>query len=205
MATTLQVLSGGRLGLGLGAGWREEEYGSYGYSFPKAEIRIRQLEEAVQIIRRMWTETAPSFQGDYFTIHEAYCPPLPTPPPPIMIGGEGERLMLPLIARHADWWNSYVSTMEEVTPYLTTYQHKRDLLFRHAEELGRDPASIVQTFSIFVGQWPRSSADSVRWLELLRPLVNLGVTHFMLVGRGVSLEPILRFAEEVMAPLQMDH
>ena len=203
MAATLQVLSGGRLVLGLGVGWREEEFGAYGYSFPNAQMRIQQVEEAVQIMRHMWTETAPSFQGEYFTIHEAYCSPLPMPPPPILIGGEGERLMLPLMARHADWWNVYVNTMEEVTPYLATYQRKRDLLFRHAEARGRDPASIVQTFSIITGRWPRSSDDSTHWLELLRPLVNLGVTHVMLSGQGVSLEPILRFAEEVMVPLQL--
>jgi alkanesulfonate monooxygenase SsuD/methylene tetrahydromethanopterin reductase-like flavin-dependent oxidoreductase (luciferase family) len=68
MAATLQVLSGGRLVLGLGAGWREEEYRAYGYPFPKAVDRIRQVEEAVQIMRRMWTEPAPTFKGESFVI-----------------------------------------------------------------------------------------------------------------------------------------
>jgi alkanesulfonate monooxygenase SsuD/methylene tetrahydromethanopterin reductase-like flavin-dependent oxidoreductase (luciferase family) len=130
MAATLQVLSGGRLVLGLGAGWREEEYRAYGYPFPKAADRIRQVEEAVQIMRRMWTEPAPTFKGESFVIEQAYCPPLPTPPPPIMIGGQGEQLMLPLIARQADWWNVHLWSMEEVASYVPTYQRKRDLVYR---------------------------------------------------------------------------
>src|SRR5262245_21015497 len=106
MASTLHELSGGRFVLGIGAGWREEEYHRYGWEFPKASVRIAQLDEAIQLIRCMWTEEAPTFEGKHFQIREAYAPPRPNPVPPVMIGGSGERLMLPLVGRQADWWNT---------------------------------------------------------------------------------------------------
>jgi alkanesulfonate monooxygenase SsuD/methylene tetrahydromethanopterin reductase-like flavin-dependent oxidoreductase (luciferase family) len=158
-------------------------------------VRIQQLEEAVQIIRLMWTETAPTFKGTYYKIEEGYCPPLPSPPPPIMIGGSGERSMLPVIARLADWWNIAFVDMD-------TYRRKRDILHRHADAIGRDPGEIVHTYMKTDRALPESSTDSLQWLDELRPLVELGVTHFMLdFGHVTALEPILRFAEEVIAPL----
>lgn len=195
MGATLQALSGGRLVLGIGAGWRGEEHLAYGYPFPKAAVRIKQLEEAVQIIRRMWTETAPSFKGEYFQIKSAYCPPRPDPPPPIMIGGSGEQLMLPLVGRQADWWN-----VGQVLP--EAYRRKRDIVHRHAEAAGRDPSAIVQTVFKTNARLPQSAADSVRWLDELTPLIELGATHFMLdFGHVTATEPIARFADEVIAPL----
>jgi alkanesulfonate monooxygenase SsuD/methylene tetrahydromethanopterin reductase-like flavin-dependent oxidoreductase (luciferase family) len=198
MGATLQTLSDGRLVLGLGAGWRDEEYDAYGYPFPKASVRIEQLEEAVQIIRLMWSETAPSFRGKHFKINEAYCPPQPSPTPPIMIGGSGEQLMLPLVARRADWWNTGFMDAR-------SFQRKRDVLHRHAEAIGRNPMDIVHTFIKADRQLPNTSGDSERWLEELRPLVKLGVTHFMLdLGHVTSSEPVMRFAEEVITPLNQD-
>lgn len=195
MGATLHTLSNGRLVLGIGAGWRGEEHEAYGYPFPKAAVRVQQLDEAVQIIRRMWTETAPSFRGEYFEIRGAYCGPLPGPPPPIMMGGSGEQLMLPLIARRADWWNSGFVDLE-------TYRRKRDILHGHAEAAGRDPGEIVHTYMKTDRRLPESFEDAARWLDELRPLVELGVTHFMLdLGHVTSPELIVRFAEEVMAPL----
>jgi alkanesulfonate monooxygenase SsuD/methylene tetrahydromethanopterin reductase-like flavin-dependent oxidoreductase (luciferase family) len=143
----------------------------------------------------MWTETTPSFQGQHFAIHQAYCPPRPDPLPPIMIGGAGERLMLPLVARLADWWNVGAMAPE-------AYRHKRDIVHRHAEAAGRDPATIVHTI-IMERRLPQSAADSARWLDELSPLVELGVSCFMLdCGHVTSTEPIARFAEEVMQLLQ---
>jgi len=92
--------------------------------------------------------------------------------------------------------------MEEVAPYVPTYQRKRNLVYRHAEAVGRDPATIVQTLAINGPRLPRSSDDSARWIDLLRPLITLGVTHVILEGRTASIEPILRFAEEVITPLK---
>lgn len=195
MGATLQTLSSGRLVLGLGAGWRGDEYEAYGYPFPRLEVRVKQLEEAVQVIRRMWTETAPSFEGEHFRLKDAYCPPQPIPPPPIMIGGGSEQLLLPLIARWADWWNIGKIDVE-------TYRRKRDLLHRHAEAIGRDPGEIVQTFMVSGRQLPQSTEGSEHWLEALHPLIASGVTHFMIsCGAIASTELITRFAEEVMLPL----
>lgn len=195
MGASLQALSDGRLILGIGAGWRGEEYKAYGYPFPKPAVRIKQLEEAVQIIRQMWTETAPSFEGRYYKIEQAYCPPQPDPVPPIMIGGTGEQLMMPLIAREADWWNFGTLTLED-------YRRKRDILYEQAQAAGRDPDKIRKTHFKMNSQLPESAEDSARWVDELRSWIEQGVTYFMLdCGHVPSTEPITRFAEEVIAPL----
>jgi alkanesulfonate monooxygenase SsuD/methylene tetrahydromethanopterin reductase-like flavin-dependent oxidoreductase (luciferase family) len=196
MAATLQVLSGGRFILGIGAGWREEEYHSYGYEFPKPSVRIAQLEEVVQICRLMWTETAPSFSGKYFEIKEAYAPPRPATPSPILIGGSGEQLMLPLVGRRADMWNTGAGRG------IDAFRHKRDIVHRSAEAAGRDPAEIVITVTR-EAPLPQSSAESAQWLEELRRWEAEGVRHFLLdFGHVTSTEPVLRFVDEVMTPMR---
>jgi alkanesulfonate monooxygenase SsuD/methylene tetrahydromethanopterin reductase-like flavin-dependent oxidoreductase (luciferase family) len=142
MAATLQQLSGGRLILGLGAGWKEEEYRAYGYDFPPLPVRIAQLAEVVQICRAMWDLAQPeaTFHGQYYHIEKAICQPKPVPPPPVMLGGGGEKLMLRVIARHADWWNLVGVTAG-------TYAHKSEVLRHHCAGLGRDPASIRKTWA----------------------------------------------------------
>ena len=140
MAATLQLLTGGRFILGIGAGGLEAEYLAYGYEFPRLSVRIRQLEEAVQIIRRMWTETPASFQGEYYQIENAYCEPMPEPQIPIMIGAKGEQLSLKVVAKHADWWNA-----DWCDP--PTYARKLDVLRQHCKTVGRDCDSIVKTWN----------------------------------------------------------
>ena len=105
MAAVLQLLSGGRLILGIGAGWKENEQRAYGYDFPPHKVRLDQLEESVQIIRKMWTEDAPTFQGKYYSIKNAYCSPRPDPVPPLLIGGFGPKRTLKIVAKYADWCN----------------------------------------------------------------------------------------------------
>ena len=196
MAATLQTLSEGRLILGLGAGWRDEEHRAYGYPFPEASARVRQLEEAVQVIHSMWTETAPSFKGEYYEINQAYCPPRPNPRPPILIGGSGEQLMLPLVGRRADWWN-----VGSLSP--AEFQRKWDIVRREAEAAGRDPERIVRTMIKMDYELPHASADSARLLKELRPIVKLGLTYFMFdCGHVTSTSAIVRFAQEVMEPLR---
>ena len=107
MAATLQTLSGGRFILGIGAGWRGEEFERYGYEFPSTATRIRQLEETIKICRLMWTEESPSFEGRYYTIKDAKAPPRPDPMIPIMVGAQGEQLSLPMVGRLADGWNTF--------------------------------------------------------------------------------------------------
>ncbi len=202
MAASLQVLSAGRFIMGIGAGWREEEYRAYGYAFPRAAMRIKQLEEAVHIIRRMWLEDAPTFKGEYFQIEQACCEPRPLPLPPIMIGGEGEKSMLPLVARLADLWDVYHwETFDTVD--IASYRLKRDLVHRHAETAGRNPAEIAQSLTIGKARLPQSTEDSEHWLRHLRPLVELGIEQFILdCGYVTSPEPITRFAAEVISPLR---
>jgi alkanesulfonate monooxygenase SsuD/methylene tetrahydromethanopterin reductase-like flavin-dependent oxidoreductase (luciferase family) len=143
MGATLQLLTGGRFILGIGAGWWEEEYLAYGYPFPKPAVRVRQLAEAVQIIRKLWTEPRATFEGKYYQVREALCEPKPHPRPPIMIGGGGEQLTLRMVAQHADWWNIPSTTLER-------YTHKLNILRTHCQAVGRDYDEIVKTACAFI-------------------------------------------------------
>lgn len=109
MATTVDILSEGRLRLGLGAGWFEEEHRAYGFNFPDTGTRIDMLEEAILLVKTMFTEPEPSFQGEHYQIEGALNNPKPVqePHPPIVVGGAGPR-MLRVTAKHADEWNTYV-------------------------------------------------------------------------------------------------
>lgn len=139
-AANLQLITGGRFLFGIGAGWLEREYHAYGYEFPKPAVRLAQLEEALEITKRLWTETPASYTGKYYKIENAYCVPRPDPVPPILIGGGGEQLTLKLVAKYADWWNFPGGTPE-------TYAHKLQVLRDHCEAVGRDYDSIVKTWS----------------------------------------------------------
>ena len=139
MAATMQLLTGGNFILGIGAGWKEDEYRAYGYDYPSAGERIAQLEEAVQIIRAMWTDSPASYEGKYYSIKGALCEPRPDPPVPLLIGGAGEKKTLRVVAKHADWWNHNFCTAEE-------YTRKKGILAEHCREVGRDPNEIVYTY-----------------------------------------------------------
>jgi alkanesulfonate monooxygenase SsuD/methylene tetrahydromethanopterin reductase-like flavin-dependent oxidoreductase (luciferase family) len=139
IAATLQFLTGGKLILGIGAGWQEEEYRAYGYPYPPVGVRIAQLEEAAQIIRAMWTQSPATVTGDYYAVANAYCEPRPDPAPVLMIGGAGEQRTLRVVARHADWWNADYYTPDE-------YARKLAILHEHCRAIGRDPATIVPTY-----------------------------------------------------------
>jgi alkanesulfonate monooxygenase SsuD/methylene tetrahydromethanopterin reductase-like flavin-dependent oxidoreductase (luciferase family) len=104
MAATLQQLTGGRYILGIGAGWKEDEYRGYGYDYPSGRVRVEQLAEAIEAIRAMWTQAPATYHGIYYRIDNAYCEPRPDPPPPIMVGTNGPKA-LRVAARLADWWN----------------------------------------------------------------------------------------------------
>ncbi len=130
MTSTLSFLTGGRFILGIGAGWKEGEYKSYGYDYPRPSVRIAQLEEGVQLIKRMWSEKRVTFHGKYFHVENVYCEPKPESVPPIMIGGGGERLTMKVAARYADWWNCPNLTVDQ-------YAHKLEVLRRHCNSVGR--------------------------------------------------------------------
>jgi len=156
MAATAQTLSGGRLVLGIGAGWHAEEYQAYGWPFPSARVRIAQLAEAIELIRAMWATAPASYQGQHYQLAGAYCEPRPNPVPPIMVGGAGEQYLLRVVAQHADWWN-YVF----VDP--ATYTHKQEVLKAHCRAVGRDYDAIVQV--VRIGVLIAESEQDVRRLQ----------------------------------------
>lgn len=195
MAATLQVLSGGRFVLGIGAGWREDEYLSYGYEFPPAAVRLRQLEEVVQICRLMWTEPHPTFAGRYFSIDDAAATPRPDTIPPVCIGSSGDRIGLPIVGRHADIWNGFAADDAD-------WVRKRGIIDDAAGAAGRDPADITSSMTV-AGDLPTNDAESGQWLERLTRLRDLGVSIFVMdFGHPLDVEPALRFAEEVIAPMR---
>jgi alkanesulfonate monooxygenase SsuD/methylene tetrahydromethanopterin reductase-like flavin-dependent oxidoreductase (luciferase family) len=138
MAATLQMMSGGRFVLGMGAGWHEEEYRAYGYDFPSAGARVEQLDEALRIIRALWTEDVVTFAGRHHRVVEARCQPRPDPPPIVMVGAFKPR-MLRLTARHADWWN--VSSTSPLR-----YTGLVDDFARACDRVGRDPATVRRSW-----------------------------------------------------------
>jgi F420-dependent oxidoreductase-like protein len=155
--TTLDVLSGGRAILGIGAAWYEVEHGALGFAFPKISERFERLEEAVQICRRMFTEPAPKFEGRFYSVREAHNVPPPVRPggPPIMIGGSGEKKTLRLVAKYGDACN-IVGSPQTVVRLL-------GVLDRHCRELGRDPKEIRRTRlgSLFLFE-TEAQAESLR-------------------------------------------
>ena len=193
MAATLQYLSGGRFVLGIGAGWREAEYEAYGYEFPTPSERFAQLEEAVTICRRMWTEPSPSFEGRYFRIDGAAAPPLTDPPPRVCIGAAGEKVGLPLVGRIADMWHG---------PAGDGFARRRDIVRAAAEQAGRDPDGIEVTVTL-ERALPENDDDSARLLDELAGHHELGVDQVVMdFGHPRSTEPVVRFAEQVIGPLR---
>jgi F420-dependent oxidoreductase-like protein len=138
ITSTIDVISGGRLDFGIGAGWYEHEYRGYGFEFGVPKERIGRLRESVQIIRSMWSEPSTSFDGEYYQLNGAQCDPKPLqqPNPPIWIGGGGEQLTLRVVARYGDWANFAGGAPIEV------FNHKSALLQQHCADVGRDYATI---------------------------------------------------------------
>jgi F420-dependent oxidoreductase-like protein len=140
MATNVDIISQGRLTLGIGAGWFEEEYDQYGFHFPKRSgIRIRQMVEAVRLIKKLWIEEKASFRGEFYHIENAILEPKPIqkPHPPIMIGGGGEKLTLRAVARVGDATNVFGDP--------ETVERKYAILKRHCEAEGRNYDEIERT------------------------------------------------------------
>lgn len=153
MCATLQDLSDGRFILGLGSGWKEDEHLAYGFAFPKASVRMAQLGEVIQICRALWdpAQATASFSGQHDQVQNAVCQPKPSPPIPIMIGGGGEKLTLPMVAAHADWWNLPGATPDE-------YARKLDRLESLCHTEGRSIAAIRKTWMGVISIAPTRAA-----------------------------------------------
>jgi F420-dependent oxidoreductase-like protein len=162
-ATTLDVLSGGRAIFGLGAAWNEEEHIGYGFEFPPIGERMDRLDEALTIIRAMFTEDRPSFEGRHYRIHEALNVPRPVQRggPRIMVGGGGEKRTLKIAAKHADMTHWFPLGMDLL-------RHKNEVLDGYCEAIGRDPSTIERTMAAPVVV-AASDADARAFVERLPP------------------------------------
>ncbi len=201
MVANLQFLTGNRFILGLGAGWKEDEYLAYGYPFPTTATRFDQLEEAIQLIHSMWGSQPATFVGEYYKLQNAYCKPQPLHTIPLLIGGGGEQRTLSLVAQYAGWWNYNSCTVEE-------YARKLSILASHCHSIGRDIAEIRLTYlsTISVAEDPTqvvrhpqkhylagNAAEVIRELE---QFCEIGVTHFMF--RALDIPTLKHFAETVV-------
>ena len=196
MAATLQMLSSNRFILGIGAGWRDDEYKAYGYEFPRPAVRFAELEELIQICRLMWTQDAPTFTGKHFHITEAAAPPKPEVIPPVCIGAYGEQIGLPMVGRLADMWNA--STQGNVERWLV----KRDIVRASAEKSGRNPNDIQISLTI-EKPLPNTDEESEILRTQLQTMADHGVEHFVMdFGHPQSTEPVMRFVEQVMQPMK---
>jgi len=187
VAATLDVLSKGRLYMGIGAGWNEQESLAYGISFPSNQERMLMLEEAIQIIRKMWTEEPyASFNGKYYQIHNAYCNPKPIqkPSPPILVGGSGERKTLKIVAKHADACNLFGSP--------ETVRKKLDILKEHCKTVGRDYDSILKTKLGAIIIDDNSDMVKNRVRETFRGIPEEQIKEFVIYG---TPEDVLRQIE----------
>jgi F420-dependent oxidoreductase-like protein len=138
--TTLDVLSGGRAMLGIGAAWYEREHRALGVPFPPVAERFERLEETLQICEQMWSDDEGPYEGKHYQLAETICVPRPiqSPRPPILIGGGGERKTLRLVAQYADACNLFGTTPEQI-------RHKLEVLRAHCDAVGRDYEAIRKT------------------------------------------------------------
>lgn len=173
MAVTVDHISGGRLDFGIGAGWHEDEHRGFGIEFPGAGTRVAMLDEALTLIRRLWTEESVSFAGRFYTLTDALCEPKPVqlPHPPIVIGGSKPK-MLRVIARHADEWNMPSNKGPAVWGEANT------LLDEACAEVGRDPTQVRRGAQLFLH--PRKSGQVEEQLDLIPRYAELGCQHAVL-------------------------
>jgi alkanesulfonate monooxygenase SsuD/methylene tetrahydromethanopterin reductase-like flavin-dependent oxidoreductase (luciferase family) len=218
MAATLDHVTEGRVIMGLGAGWFAQEFTGYGFEFPSTRARLRQLSEAIVIMKKMWTEEAPSFTGEHFRIDSVTCAPKPTRRPPILVGGGGEKILLRIAAEHADIWNNLAVNQGSL-------DRKIDVLRRHCDAVGRNFADITlsQQTLVVIGEDENDGLDKMRkatslygghlgdiekhgiWgspaqvIERVERHVKLGIRLFVIefFGRDIR-QPARLFAEKVL-------
>jgi len=225
MASTVDVLSHGRLDFGIGAGWYEEEYRAFGYDFPDGPERLRMLDEALQVIRAMWTEPYANFEGKYYQLHGAINEPkgVQKPYPPIWVGGSGEKVTLKLVAKYGDACNISSFAPED-------YRHKLDVLKGHCDTVGRDYDSIIKSAHVFMTLIPPGgdpeeitaphrkrqgwSLEEYRQrvfvgtpqetIGYLSSLKEVGIEYFVFYFRNdlTRFDTIQLFAEDVMGVLR---
>jgi len=208
MATTLDIISQGRLTLGLGAGWFALEHETFGIPFPPVAERLQRLDEALTVIGRLWREDCVTFQGRYYQLSEARLNPRPLqrPHPPVLVGASGEQVALRVVAHHADIWNSFGSP--------EVFRHKIAVLTAHCRTIGRDPDTIEKSVLLQMAltddaEAKRRARENVSSGMLvgnpteihqqIEQYVAVGVTHFMIsLPAPYDLTALHRFATEVI-------
>ena len=211
MAATLHALSGGRFMMGIGAGWKEDEYHGYGYDFPRAGIRLEQLEDTLEIMTRLWQQPGPiTYHGTHYRVENAWCEPRPNPTIPIVVGGGGYKTMR-LAARFADMWN--VSDMPRIV-----YTERLKTLRQHCDDVGRDWNSLRKSWfgRVVVGrteaeaearggnQWTRANAfvgtpDQVA--EEMAAFVDMGCDYFMVEILGLPDPEVIGMVTDEILPV----
>jgi F420-dependent oxidoreductase-like protein len=193
-ATTLDVISGGRAYLGIGAGWNERESRGLGVPFPSTRERFERLEEALQIAQQMWSGKVGPYEGEHYKLAEALNSPqaMSEPHPPVMIGGMGEKRTLRLVAQYADACNLFAYG----GPYLV--RQKLDVLRGHCEDVGRDYEEIERTALGTVNLAEDGmTADEV--IGFCREMSEAGIQHLIFNMPNVyQIEPLERFGEEII-------
>ncbi len=223
MAANVDIISNGRLIFTIGGAWHKVEHDAYGVTFPPAVERLRRLDEACEVITKLWSlkpgERA-NFQGKYYSLKDAPFSPLPVqkPHPPIMVGGGGEKMTLRVVAKWADWWNVQEQTLPAV-------QRKMEALRQHCKAVGRNYDDIKKTIGIPLIMTPdrergRAMAERIAqrrnisvedaattcfvgtvddMKELTQRYIDIGITYFVLpLLPPFRLDDVRRFAEEVM-------
>jgi F420-dependent oxidoreductase-like protein len=223
MASTVDILSHGRLYFGLGAGWYEHEWRAYGYGFPETRDRMRAFREACQIITKMWTEEEPTFQGEYYSIDQPINQPkgVRKPHPSFWIGGSGEQVTLKMVARYGDACNINNDPAE--------IRRKLAVLQEHCSTVGRPYDEIIRSsvlgeaYILHPGEDPRTMAEPTckargvsyddyapraqldtpeRFAQRIQELADAGINYIILnfPRAAFDIEQLHRFATEV-APL----
>ena len=166
IAATVDLISEGRVFFGFGAGWKEIEYNAYGIPFPSVKERLEQMEEAIEIIKLLWTKSKVTYEGKYYKIKDAFSAPKPVqqPHPPIMIGGMGEKILLRIVAKHADWCNFFPRP---------NIQHSLEILENHCEAVGRKYSDVKK--SLFVVGVPIYVSESEN--EITKFMTKLAKKH----------------------------
>jgi F420-dependent oxidoreductase-like protein len=223
MAMTIDHASQGRFVLGLGAGWFELEHRSLGFEFKPTPQRLGALDEACRIIRSMLADGKATFHGRHYDVTDAICSPRPlqAPRPPLMIAGQGEKVLLRIAAEHADLWNTQGSP--------DRMKHLIDVMRRHGDAVGREVDEIEKTVAIMfcyrkdretearvmqmAAALGRTTTDTVRQqmmiggaqecLDRIDRYRRVGVTHFTLISvEAFAIDDVLRFAEEVIGAVR---
>lgn len=192
--STLDVLSGGRAYLGIGAAWNEQEAVGLGIPFPPLKERFERLEETLQIAKQMWSGNREPYQGRHYHLADPINSPQPVsqPHPPILVGGTGENKTLRLVAQYADACNFFAALGDDVL------RHKFDVLKRHCDEVGR-PYDDIERTALGTANLAAGGMSAAQVIETCRGLANLGIQHVIFNMPNVhEIKPLEQFGREII-------